>query len=138
MKKILVVFLIPILFSCKKDKTCNQDMAGIAGTYKVTAVGYKANASAQEEDRYNYFFSDACERDDLFAFHANGTFTFTDAGVKCVPPGDYSGTWSLNGSTMTIDGDLATIQSFNCSALVITGTGVLTPGDQIRVTYTRQ
>ena len=112
-------------------------MAGISGTYRATAVGYKMNASATEQDVYNQWFTEACEKDDQITLNANGTFTFTDAGVKCNPDGGYSGTWSLSGSTITIDGDPATIQSFSCSNMVITATGVIQPGDQLRVTYTR-
>jgi len=137
MKRILFVLLVSVLFSCKKDKKCNQDMAGIAGTYRITAVTYKASAGAPEQDYYTTVFTDACERDDQVTFGATGTYTFTDAGVKCVPPGDYTSTWSSTGSSMTIDGDPATIQSFNCSTLVITGTGFITAGDQIKLTFTR-
>ena len=112
-------------------------MAGISGTYRLTAVGYKTNASATEQDAYNWWFTEACEKDDQITLNANGTFTYTDAGVKCNPDGGYTGTWSLSGSTITVDGDPATIQSFSCSSLVIVGTGAIQPGDQIRFTYTR-
>ncbi len=60
MKKLVVfVFLVFSFASCKKDKdsgyTCTQDMAGFSGTYKVTAVSYKANTAAAEQDFYNQF-----------------------------------------------------------------------------------
>lgn len=112
-------------------------MAGISGTYRLTAVGYKMNATATEQPVYDQWVTEACEKDDQITLNANGTFTYTDAGVKCNPDGGYTSTWSLNGSTITVDGDPATIQSFSCSSLVIIGTDVLTPGDQVRFTYTR-
>ena len=112
-------------------------MNGISGTYRITAIGYKANASAAEQDYYNFFFTDACEKDNQVVLNANGTASFVDAGVKCAPAGDFTSTWSVNGSTITIDGDAANIQSFNCSTLVVTGTGVFTANDQLKLTYTR-
>src|SRR5687768_18413766 len=105
MKKLIVfVLAVSLLVSCKKDEVCNQDMAGVSATYRITAVTYKANSTAPEQDFYNQFFTDACERDDLIILNSNGTYVFTDAGVRCVPPGDDNGTWSISGNTITIDG----------------------------------
>ena len=138
MKKIFFVLFVSVLFSCKKDKKCNQDMGGIAGTYGVTAIGYKVNASAAEQDWLDDpNQTEVCAKDDQMELNANGTARFVDAGVKCNPAGDYSSTWSVSGSTITVDGDPATIQSFNCSTLVVTATNIITAGDQIKVTNTR-
>jgi hypothetical protein len=113
-------------------------MAGIAGTYRVTAVKYKASSSSAEQDYYNFVFSDPCERDDTHTFNANGTYIFTDAGTKCVPPGDFTSNWTLSGNTMTVDGDPGNIESFNCSTLVVSSTDAIIVGDKITVTFTRQ
>ena len=39
----LIILIILSSGNCNKDKdkTCNRDVAGISGTYKVTAVRYK-------------------------------------------------------------------------------------------------
>lgn len=138
MKKLVFVLLVPIFFSCKKDKTCNRDMAGISGTYKVTAFLYKANSATAETDIFVQEVPDACDRDDTYTFHSNGTVTFTDAGIKCVPSNDDTGTWSLTGNTMTVDGSPNTIFSFNCSSLVFIETDYNVAGDRLLIVLTRQ
>lgn len=143
MKKLFIlIMLASVMVSCKKssdsDPTCNADMAGVSGTHKITAVSYKLNSGATAVDYYNLLFTDACERDDLFVLNANGTFNYTDAGVVCVPTGNYAGSWNLTGSTFTFDGDVYTLQSFNCSTLVVVASGWTVPGDQLTITFTRQ
>jgi Lipocalin-like domain len=138
MKKLLLVLLVSIFFSCKKDKTCNKDMAGISGTYKVTAFLYKANSATPETDIFALEVPDLCDRDDTFTFNANGTVIFTDAGVKCVPPNDDTGTWSVTGNTFDVDGTINTIHSFNCSTLVFIETNYNVAGDQLLIVLTRQ
>ena len=142
MKKILLLVSVSLVLftSCKKDKDedCTLSTAAVAGTYKVTAVRYKASAAAAEQDYYNVFFPDACDRDDTQTLNANGSATFNDAGVKCTPPNDYTSTWSLSGNTITIDGDAANVDSFNCTTLVLSASGVIMAGDKITITYTRQ
>jgi hypothetical protein len=152
MKKVIIFCFAATLFvSCKKDKqsnppsqVCKQDMAGISGTYKNTAVAYKASPTAVEQDYYTAFYPDACERDDLYILQPNGTYTYSDAGTQCSPSGSYTGTWSANGNAGTYStpfGTFAvTIQSFNCTTLVLllldfSGTG---SGDQLKLTFTRQ
>ena len=140
MKKIIVVALAFTLFvSCDKDDdTCNQDMAGIAGSYRVTAVTYKQTSSSAETDYYNFFFPDACDRDDILTLNANGTYTLTDAGVVCSPSNTDTGTWSQTGNTIIVDGEAGTILSFNCDALVFGENDVIIAGDQLKLTLTRQ
>ena len=138
-KLILFVLLVSLFAACKKkDKTCKQDMAGISGSHRITAVTYKTSASGAEQDYYNQVYPDACQRDDLLILNSDGTYTFTDAGVKCVPAGDDTGTWSISGNVATIDGQPFPIQSFNCSTFVILGADFNVPGDQIKYTFTRQ
>ena len=139
MKKLLVVALTFSLFvSCDKDDDCNQDQAGISGNYRITAVTYKQTSSSPEVDYYSTFFPDACDRDDVITLNANGTYTVTDAGVQCVPPNTDSGTWSTNGTTITIDGETGNIVSFNCDALVFGQGDIFIAGDQLKPTLTRQ
>jgi Lipocalin-like domain len=142
MKRIAVfILLVTVLFSCKKNdnKTCNQDMAGIAGTYKVTAATYRLSSGTPEQDVFNNsFYLDPCEKDDLTILSANGNLTYTDAGTKCSPAGDRTSTWSLSGSTITIEGKAFIIQSFSCTTLIVTTSDFATAGDQVKVTFTRQ
>jgi hypothetical protein len=141
MKKLIFFSLIICSgLSCKKntDKTCNLDTASVAGSYKVTAIRYKATATSPETDYYNQFYPDACERDDIITLNANGTATYTDAGVKCTPAGDDTGTWSLSGNTITIDGGPAHVDSFNCSSMTISEVDVFATGDQLIIVLTRQ
>ena len=44
----------------------------------------------------------------------------------------------LQGSTIVIDSDSYTIQSFDCTTLVVTSSNVLAAGDQLKVTLVRQ
>lgn len=141
MKKfIFFVVVICSGLSCKKntDQTCNLDTASVAGSYKVTAVRYKATATSPETDYYSQFFPDACERDDIITLNTNGSATFTDAGVKCSPPGDDVSTWSLSGNTITIDGGPANVDSFNCSSITVSEADVFTAGDKLILVLTRQ
>jgi len=62
----------------------------------------------------------------------------TDAGTVCSPSGGDSGTWSLSGNTMNVNGDLATIESFDCKTLVLVNNDVNTTGDKLKITLTKQ
>lgn len=141
MKKLFILLIAPLtLISCDKDKedTCALSQASVAGTYRVTAVRYKASASSPEVDYYNVIFTQACEKDDTYTLDANGSFSFNDAGTKCSPPNDYTGNWSLSGNTIVIDGDSGNVDSFNCTTLVVSGSDVISVGDKFTITYTRQ
>ena len=141
MKKLLFLLVTPLTFiSCDKDKDedCALSQASVAGTYRVTSIKYKSSASGPEMDYYNFVFTEACEKDDTYTLNANGTFSFNDAGTKCTPPNDYTGTWSLSGNTIVIDGDAGNVDSFNCNTLVVSGSNVITTGDKFTFTYTRQ
>ena len=141
MKKLIVSVLLVISFTaCKKDKdkSCTQDMAGISGSHKITAISYKASSSSSAQDYYNAIYTDPCEKDDIVTFKSDGTYNFTDAGVKCDPVGDDSGNWSQTGNTLTFDGQALNIKSFDCNKLVLSSTGYNTPGDEIDYTFTRQ
>ena len=141
MKKLLFFsFGLIILSSCNKDKdkTCNRDMAGISGTYKITAVRYKATPTSAEADYYAAFFPDACERDDSYVFNSNGTFAYNDAGVVCTPSNSYTSTWSVSGNTMTVDGDAGNIDDFNCNSLTLSISDYFNTGDKLTFVFTRQ
>jgi len=140
----LVLFsIIGMTFiSCKKDKdkapACATDVASIAGSYKFAAYTYKQTPTSAEEDYLNIIFPDACERDDVLSFSSNGTYAITDAGTVCSPSGGDSGTWTVSGNSMNIDGDLTTIESFDCKTLVLANNDVNVTGDKLKITLTKQ
>ena len=141
MKRLTIIMLfIGFILSCKKndDSSCKTDTASIAGSYKITAVTYKANSSSSEMDYFNILFPDACDRDNVTTLNANGTYLLKDAGVVCSPPDDDNGTWSSSATTMNVDGDIYIIESFNCKTLILSITDVQTTGDKLKITLTRQ
>jgi hypothetical protein len=140
MKKIFAIALIALfaLGSCKKKKdTCAINATSVSGTYRITAIMYKANSSATEMNIYDTYY-DACEKDDLYKFLAAGLFEYEDAGTDCSPAGDYSGTWSLSGNTIVVDGDPATVESFDCTNLYISVADFFNAGDKATFTFVRQ
>jgi len=140
-KMIFIVLSAFVLFSCSKDKdedsSCATNTASISGPYKITAMTYKESPSSAEMDYLNIILDEACRRDDIYTFNTNDTYQIADAGSVCSPAGDENGTWSLSGNTMTIDGDPATIGSFDCKTLVLVNTDTQVPGDQLKITMTR-
>ena len=91
MKKTPIFILSAVLlFSCKKDseETCATNTASVSGSYKVTAVTYKENASAPEIDYYTVWYTETCERDDIITFNSNGTL------VAIKSSSTVNGTWN--------------------------------------------
>jgi len=141
MKKLIICSLFfAVLASCKKnqDKTCSLGTASVSGSYKATAARYKATPTSPETDYYNQLYPDACEKDDIITLNVNGTYIFNDAGIKCSPPGDDTGIWSLSGNTVTIDGDPANVDNFNCSTMTLSISDVVNIGDKLILVLTRQ
>jgi hypothetical protein len=136
MKKIFLIATVALLglSSCDKDDDdCEQNMAGVSGTYKLTAMKYRPSGSTNEIDLYA--FLEACEKDDLTVLNANGTYAYQDAGTVCDPNGSFNGTWTMSGSSITVDGESGTIQSFDCDNIVFYTED---SGDRITFTYVRQ
>ncbi len=136
---ILMAFILTTLLnlSCKKEKRdCSFTSANVVGSYKISTIKYKASASAPEQDGTQFF--ESCELDDITSFNSNGTYTYTDAGVKCDPTGDGTGTWSVSGSNLVTDGDSAPVSNFSCSGFTISQTDIDTTGDVLSVTFKKQ
>jgi len=142
MKKLIVLScILTVIFSCKKDNPanhCTTDVTSISKSYKLTAYTYKQTPTSPETDYYNTLFPDACDRDNVIVFKTNGTYQLIDAGVVCSPSGGDSGPWSLNGNTMTIDGEPMNIESFDCNKLVISSSDVMIMGDKLKITLVEQ
>jgi len=139
MKKLLgmaVVFAVA-LSSCKKDdeKVCDLNQSNLLGSYKTTSFKYKADASTPEVDEF--LTLPACEKDDLYVFNSNYTVNFVDAGTQCTPPGNDASVWALSGNTITIDGEIGTVTSFNCSGMTVTFLGT-TAGEVTTITLAKQ
>ncbi|MBS1733146.1 MAG: lipocalin family protein [Bacteroidetes bacterium] len=139
MKKYFGAFiLLTLAVSCKKDKDkdCSFSEANFVGSYKITALKYKASASATEVDEFALF--SACEKDDIITFNSNHTITYTDAGTVCTPAGNDTGAWTyINSSSVNIDGDVANVASFDCTGIIFTISGT-TAGELTTVTLARQ
>ena len=144
MKKIaLIVLSTIVLYSCKKDsknepQPCTISTTAISGPYKITAVTYKENATATEIDYMNILFPDACQRDDVYTFKADGSYQIADVGLACSPSGNDNGTWALVGNNLQIDGDPVNLESFDCKLLIIVNTDTQVTGDRLKLTLTKQ
>ena len=145
MKKTLLAFSALALLtfgSCDKEDDVDTSITkeALAGSYKLTAITAKVG-SFPEQDFTNQAL-EACERDDITTLKTDFTYTYTDAGTKCSPPSDFTGTWGLPGNNkMEIDGDVYTIAKWDGKELHGTTTEVEpTTGQQaiITVKYTRQ
>ena len=99
---LMVVWFGLFIFSCKKDeKTAKENLIG---KWMVTAM----TVSPAQNGVTNMFGSmDACGKDDLTIFNADGTITNDEGLVKCNasdPQTSSGGTWALSadGKTLTI------------------------------------
>ena len=78
-------------------------------------------ASAFGQNINLYDSLEACSKDDQVVLNKDLTVNFIDAGVKCTPPTDSSGTWRLSPNTDSIYiGDAGgKISSWDGTTLVI-------------------
>jgi hypothetical protein len=138
MKKIILslVVLSAVFVSCKKDdKNCDLNAGNVTGSYKITGLTYKANTATPVVDEYALF--PACQKDDLIIFNANGTTTYSDAGVVCTPPGNDTGIWTLSGNSISLDGDVYVVAAFSCTGMTLTQAGP-DPGELTTITVAKQ
>lgn len=125
-KTISPIVLIPaaicflaLVASCKKSSNSSSSISvqNLAGTYTITAL----TATVAPFPPQNIIDSlKTCQRDDEYVLKTDLTYQYVDAGTKCVPPGDHTGTWALSGTTLTIDSTVNTIQKFDGHVLVLT------------------
>jgi len=143
MKRTLMVIAVSssILLACKKEKDntpgCPVTMEGLSGAYKLTALQYKASASAASQDYLS--FMDDCEKDNILTLKNDGTYKSDDAGTVCEPAEVSQGTWTLKGKTLISDGTLnGTVASYDCKTLVYYIDNAIAPGDKLTYTLEKQ
>ena len=136
---ILLLFTLPFV-ACKKDKQkstgCALSEANLIGSYTYGTVTYKATPASSAVNASSMV--DACSLDDEVTFSANHVFTYTDAGTKCDPAGDGTGSWSLQGNVFIADVDSGTIQNFSCTAFTIANPDFFNTGDTLLITFKRK
>lgn len=141
MKKLfLAISILAFAFtSCKKDdkKDCSLTEKNLAGNYMVTSVKYQGSATSQELDFFDDFY-EACQKDDIITISADHTYKYVDAGTSCQPNGNYDGTWSLQGTQLTLDGESDDLENFDCTGFSVSESDVIKDGDKITVRYTRK
>jgi len=107
--------------SCQKEKgeeKVQLNTTAVAGNYKVTAITMLAGTV---ESDVRPFFMEPCEYDDLIQFKTDKTFIVTDAGVRCSPPTDETGTWDLPGNNKFIlDGEETEVKKWDGKELHLT------------------
>jgi len=129
-----------ILFSCNKKPdvpACDVTVVNLSGTYKLSALQYKANATAAPVDYLAAM--DDCEKDNTLTLKNDGTYHSDDAGTVCSPDESSNGTWQLSGHTLTSDGTLnGTVASYDCKTLVYYVDNAITTGDRLTFTMVKQ
>jgi hypothetical protein len=135
----LLIVSLATFSSCKKDKddASSISIQSISGSYKLGAWTYQLN-QMPVEDMIQYM--DDCEKDDLFTFKNDKSFTYADAGVQCAPAGDYDGDWNLPSSTkIIIDGEEFQLDSFDGTTLKISRSETISGDTEVyRTTLNKQ
>jgi hypothetical protein len=135
----LLLFTLPFV-ACKKDKQtktdCTLSEANLIGSYTYGTVKYKATPSSSAVDASSMI--ESCSIDDEVTFSTNHVFTYTDAGTKCDPPGDGTGSWALQGNAFTADLGNGIIQNFNCNVFTIANPDFFNTGDTLLITFKRK
>lgn len=124
MRKILLATSAIALFltinACQKSTGTSsaRTVQNFSGSYMITAL--TASLSGLVLNLYDSL--PACERDNVIQLNADMSAKFVDAGVKCVPPSDSTGTWRLsqNTDTLYVAGSASYIKSWDGSTLVLT------------------
>ncbi|MEC5145879.1 Lipocalin-like domain-containing protein [Chitinophaga sp. 180180018-2] len=138
----MAIVLGTILLSCKKEKSnepeCGISMTGLAGSYKLTALQYRATATTAPVDYLSSL--DDCEKDDILILKSDGAYNYNDAGTVCTAEGANShGTWHVTGNTITSDGTFnGTIASYDCKTLVFYKENAIVTGDRMTFTMVKQ
>jgi len=138
---IAIILLATLPFvACKKSNPNNTDCAlnetNLMGTYKYGAVTYKATPTSVAINASGLV--DSCSSDDVLTLGANHMLTYTDAGMKCDPAGDGTGTWSLQGNIFTASSGTGPIENFTCTSFTVANADFFNTGDTLLITFKKQ
>jgi hypothetical protein len=107
--------------------SCQLNAQSILGNYVITSITY------QGIDVFNSV--DACSRDNIYSFLANGSFITSDGIVACNPSDAATGTWILNGNTLSLNGSESyMVSDYNCNSMKLTS---INTTDIIVITFVR-
>src|SRR5215218_8798157 len=109
--------LFIMLLSCSKEKASKSTIENIAGSYKL--LKYEAAAGSTFSD-----FTRDCEKDNIYQFGLDSTYTILDEGVPCSPSGNLNAKWWLTdggylGIQPTYSPNTYTIQEFDGKNLTL-------------------
>ena len=143
MKKILLLLALSASFAaCKKSGgSCSLSAAAMVGDWKLTAINYKATPTSAEVNIFNDdSWYNACDRDNIFRFRADNTYSFVDTGIVCSGGGDGydDGAWQLIGNAILWDGYQDTVSSFSCNSMTISEHDYDVATDVAKYVFTRK
>jgi hypothetical protein len=118
----LVLLSSAVFTGCKKDDDNDSQAVtkeNLAGTYTLASMKFKMTGIPEKDVTNDDQFTEKCQRDDQFTLKSDMSAKFEDLGVQCSPAGNYTSSWALSGSKITIDGDEATVKSLTKSSLVV-------------------
>ena len=121
-RTILTLLSFGSLFtSCTKSAAKTPiNVSTVSGTYTLTDLRMAATG-VPEQDAYNTVQD--CEKDDLYEFKSDSSFTHVDSRVVCNPSnGNYEGTWKLEGDQISFYGETGTITKFDGNMMEVTST----------------
>ena len=145
MKGMLFLLSLSLVLACCKrnnmdiPEPCPIKQSTVAGRYVITAIKYKANSSAAEQDFY--ISLDDCLKDDTYELKRDSSVVLGDGTITCSgppPPGTIT-VWYLSpdNKKFVLDAEYD-IKSYDCTNLVVTQNDFLTSGDTRTVTFTKQ
>ena len=132
-----VLMVTASMSACKKDDKGPSGFSTekIAGSYKIAA--FTATVNNTPVDVLDSW--DECEKDDIQVLKSDLTYTSIDAGETCADSGEDEGTWKVEGTKLTIDGEVFNIDSFEGNQLKLSGAITINNNDvPVKVTYVKQ
>lgn len=111
----LLGFFALVITGCSKNDDAPTENASPVGTYRLTAfnISQAQDLNGDGTSSVNQLNESTCLNNSFLTLNANNTFTYDDKGIEitfngtddeitCYDDGDVSGTWSINGSVLTL------------------------------------
>ncbi|MCC6289310.1 MAG: hypothetical protein IT249_15635 [Chitinophagaceae bacterium] len=106
--------------SCKKEDKKSKTELITSGSWKIQSV-YVSQGSTKTD---LYTSAEACEKDNFYTFHADGSVIYDEGASKCDEEDDQtqSGQWSFieNETKLILEGDTTNVASLTGSELKLT------------------